>query len=90
VSIDFSHRIGVRNRHRDPWLGLGYVVCLGRDLWRELVAVLEAETCRTAPGEEDSAGEDDEEPDIDETEPGDCGMDSRCPGRLDLAARSTA
>jgi hypothetical protein len=29
-------------------LGLSYVVCPGRDLWKSLVGVVEVETCRVA------------------------------------------
>jgi hypothetical protein len=62
------------------------VACLGRDLWRKLVAVVEAETWQAASVEEDSVDEDDQGPEIDEAQPRDYDADNRCPGRLDLAA----
>ena len=30
-------------------MGVGYLVCLGRDLWKELVAVVEAQTWAEVP-----------------------------------------
>jgi hypothetical protein len=72
---------GVGNRHRDPWLGLSYLVCLGRDLWKELIAVVEAETWETAPVADEPS---DEEPQIDEGQPED-DADTGEPGRPEFS-----
>jgi hypothetical protein len=47
-------------------LGVSYLVCLGRDLWKELIAVVEGETWAAAPTAVEPAGEAEGEPEIDE------------------------
>jgi hypothetical protein len=86
MSSMFYARFGIGKRHRDPWLGLSYLVCLGRDLWRELVSVVEAETWSVACIEEDSSDEEGRVPQIDEAQPRDCDVDIRCHSWLDLTA----
>ena len=48
---------GIRKGHGDPWAGVSYLVCLGRDLWKELVGVVEAEAWGSSPAVEDPVHE---------------------------------
>jgi hypothetical protein len=86
ISSRHSTPYGIGKRHRDPWLGLGYLVCLGRDLWKELVAVVEGEIWGTAPVVEDPA---DEELQIDAAQSED-DTDTNKPGGPELSVRPEA
>jgi hypothetical protein len=54
---------------------------LGRDLWKEMIAVVEAETWGTAPAADEPS---DEEPQIDEVGPED-DLDTSEPGRPEVS-----